>query len=158
MTEPDYIKALLVPLALLSLAFNIFQYIRSSSRFKLNIHTSQEVNKNGVGVYLAGVLSISNVGKSPAYFSGVKIMQNDGDYYYPTIDIDGVTKIEPGQTIQGAIPVGHLIGNNAKELIVFDGVWKEYKISKCRFKKFLKELNTEAERLESHGLSIHPNR
>ena len=155
--EADFLKVFLAGLAAISFAFNIFQYVRASSRFTLQIHHSQEANKDGVGVYLAGVLFVSNTGKSPAYFSGVTITQENGDYYYPVIGLDGGTKIEPGQTVQGAIPVEHLLGNQAKELIVFDGVWKEYKIKKRCFRKFLQELAAEAARLESVGVSIHPN-
>lgn len=156
MVEPDYVKSMLAAVTFLSLLFNIYQYTRSSSRFSLQIHPGQEPNKDGSGLYLVGILSVSNIGKLPAYFSGVKINQMDGDYYYPIVGIDGGTKIEPGQTVQGSIPVGHLIGNKAKELVVLDGVWKEYKISKRRFRKFLKHLEAEASRLESVGARIHP--
>lgn len=156
MTEDNYIKLFLALVAVVSLIFNIFQYVRSHSRFTLNIHVTQKVNQNSSGTYLAGILSVSNTGKSPAYFSGVRINRLDGDYYYPNIDIEGGTKIEPGQTIQGAIPVGHLLGEDAKELIIYDGVWKEYKIRQSRFSKFLIELNAEKKRLESIGSAIHP--
>lgn len=152
----DYMKILLAAAATCSFLFNIYQYTRSSSRFNLNIHLSQVPNKDGSGLYLAGVLSVSNIGKLPAYFSGVEITQTNGDYYYPIVGIEGGTKIEPGQTIQGAIPVGHIVGNKAKEIVVFDGVWKKYKIRKRRFKKFLAEITAEASRLESVGAAIHP--
>ena len=152
----DYLEIFFATVAGASFLFNIYLYRQSKAKLKVSLGYGQEVNKNGCGTYLAGIVSISNIGDKPTYFSCIKAIQSDGDYYFPLCTLKGGDKIEPGQSIVGYIPVGHLVNNSIVGLIVCDGVWKEYSMPKRKVLSAINELENEKIRLESHGFDVHP--
>lgn len=153
----DYTKILLIVISVVSLIFNIYQFIESKSRLRIGLGWGWGVNKDGVGTYLAGHVVVSNVGNKPAYFSYIKIVKNDGDFYFPNNTLESRIKIEPGQSITGYIPVGHMLNNGGKNMVVCDGVWKEYKLGTRKFGKVVRDLQAEKIRLEALGHRVHPN-
>ncbi len=145
------INILMALFAGLSFSFNIYQYHQSKAKLKVGLGSQVVVNEDGDGTFLAGRITVSNIGNKPTYFSNVKIIQPDGDYYYPLCSLEGGTKIEPGQSIVGDIPVGHLKKSDVAGLIVCDGVWKEYKMSRKKLLHAINELVSEKNRLDAIG-------
>lgn len=156
-SEMDYSKILLIAISIISPIFNIYQFIESKSRLRIGLGRGWGINKDGIGTYLAGYVVISNVGSKPAYFSYIKIIKTDGDYYFPHNTLEPTTKIEPGQSITGHIPIGHMLNDGAKDIVVCDGVWKEYRLGTRKFRKVITDLQAEKSRLEALGHRVHPN-
>jgi hypothetical protein len=70
--------------------------------------------------------------------------------------VRGGTKIEPNDSITGLIPVGHFVDQHIKDIVISDGVWREYRIPRKMLKKALKDVAAEKTRLESLGFSVNP--
>lgn len=139
----------------MSLAWNIYQYARTRSKLKLDIHASQEVNEDLNGTYLAARITISNTGSSPAYFSGLKAVTND-DYFFPSFSLAIGTKIEANNYIDGTVPIGHIIDQQVRNIIVIDGLGRQSKLPRESIRRVIGQLKEEKTRLESLGFHVHP--
>jgi hypothetical protein len=152
----DVSKIVLTVVAVLSLTFNVLQYFWSQARLKCRIGLGVEAQDDPPGTWIGASISISNIGSKPTYFSNLKVIRHDGDYFYPIFSLPAGAKIEPNDSVVGLIPVGHFVDQDIKDIVVSDGVWREYKISRKMLKKALKEITVEKVRLESLGFSVHP--
>jgi len=149
-------KIILIIVAILSLAFNILQYFWGQARLKCRIGLGHGSQEDLAGTWIGASISISNVGAKPTYFSNIKAVRHDGDYFYPSFSVTGGTRIEPNDSIQGLIPIGHFVDQNIKDIIVSDGVWREYKIPRKLLRRALADIAKEKARWESFGYSVHP--
>ena len=149
-------KIVMTVVAVLSLVFNGLQYFWSRARLKCRIGLGIEGQEDPPGTWIGASISISNIGSKPTYFSNLKAMRHDGDYFYPSFSVQGGTKIEPDDSVTGLIPVGHFVNQDIKDIVVSDGVWHEYRIPRKMLKNALKDVAAEKARLESLGFSVNP--
>lgn len=150
----DPIKLILAVVAVASLLLNIYQFFSNRGRFAFGAGTGHEIKESGEGTYFALKLSISNVGRAPIYFNGLKAIRTDGDYYFPSYTVAGGSRIEPGDSVSGSIPAGHMLKDEVCNLIALDGVWNSYSVPRRKLKRALRELQMEANRLEGLGYSL----
>jgi hypothetical protein len=122
------------------------------SCLRVSFNMSAGVNPGGVGTYLAAIATVYNPGKEAIFYGGFHAKGENGEIFYPSCEIAGGTKIEPGQYVQGAIPADHLIKNKVKSLWVVDGELKKYEVSACELRNLIKKLSAEKARLVTIGV------
>lgn len=149
----DPAKLVLAVVAVLSLGLNLLQYYLNRARLKFRIGLGTETSENQIGTRKGAMISISNIGSKPTFFGGIKAVKNDGDHFYPVFSVSCGTKIEPNDSIFGLIPMGHFVGQNIKDVIICDGVGREYKIPNKFLNKAIREVGEEKKRLQSLGFS-----
>ena len=152
----DTYKVLMTVIAILSISFNIYQYVRKKPRFRLQMSYNMEINEDGEGLYLAAKLFISNIGGEPAIYNGLEAHDSKGKLFYPSSTGKSGTRIDPNDSIVVAIPNGHLLSGGTLKLSMIDGVFKKHYVPKGVLTKLMIELAKEKERLENRGVKVHP--
>lgn len=140
-----------ITIGTLSIALTIYFRYSTHSSMLIKIAMGSGLNSNGVGTHLAALVSISNPGKEPIFFGGFCALDEHDELYYPSCEIKGGAKIEPGQYVQGAILAAHLIKPKAKALWAVDGVGKKHPVKRQVLKALLLQLRNETERLAAFG-------
>lgn len=148
-------KLLLAFVAFASLVMNVYQYASNRGRLKLSVGIGHALTKDEAGTYFGLKVAVSNPGRAPIYFSGLKATQIDGDYYFPSFDVVGARKLNPGESLMGHIPAEHILDQKVRDLIALDGVWNEYRVPPKKLRKAIAELTEEADRLKGLGYSLH---
>lgn len=142
---------------LISIAINLYQFRLRKPKLKIQLCSSTEPNKDGIGTYLCGRIFISNLGSETAYYSGLEAIDDKGNVAFPSCSLTIPNQIPPNASIVGTIPNGHLLCCGTKKLYVIDGTLNKHRVSSKILKNTLKDLIQERRRLEKLGFEVHPN-
>lgn len=143
------ISAAGVAVAALGVFLTIHHHHRAAGYLGVSLNPSAASNSNGMGTYLAAIVTISNMGRESAFFGGFHALDKNSEYWYPTSTIEAGLKLEPGQFIQGSITAAAL--SKARVLWVVDGTGKRYRVNRFLLKRTVKFLKQESARWKSLG-------
>jgi len=140
-------------ITLLSIILVIHHRHDKISGLKIEFNMSAAPNRDGIGTHLAALITIFNPGKEAIFYGGLHAQSAANEVYYPMCNINGGTKLEPGQYIQGTIPAGHLINPIPRALWAVDGTGKKHYIKERSLEELVQQLKAEDHRLRKFGLS-----
>jgi len=140
------------------LAPSLIKAVANRSRLKIICGWGNEVNGDGVGIFLTLWVKIINPTSSSVYFERLEAIDQSGEVFFPSLyRVKVGDEIQPQRNIVGLIPCGHVTyKSRPKELHVYDSTERKYAVSRRMLRKVVEELEAERARLEGLNMSVHP--
>lgn len=141
-----------------SLMPSLLTSVLKRDRLKIICGWSHQPNASGIGNYLTLWIKIINPTPSPVYFERLTGIDQSGETFFPLFfGIKPGQKISPRNNILGFIPCGHITSSPPRELRIYDATENCFTLKGRAFRRVVKEITEERQRLEGLNLSVHPS-